>query len=384
MVHDINLSWRGGLDELVKNLEQQKKDKIDFVVDTRTVALEADGATMNDGGYLKLVPKAGENQAGEFITTPHRLSPRALEQLGERVKPSIPGKFAKELTAAEPVIAAGLYNSMMAKNPSRVLFRCLNGRVRAALSSKYRVFDDLDIAFNTLGTIKDKGGSVLECTASESRFEIKFTATHMVRHIPENRGGGAAEKHQGRSSLDPNDFKHLGVGAVCPFVRVSHSGVGEGGLNIGYGVLRLGCINGAVMDQMMNQIHLGSAMDIGMLSEETISVDSKAIMLKCRDLIRSSLDPSRFDSLIAIAKDAASDKILAPTAAVDNLVENSDLTDTDKEGILQYFLRDYDQNRWGLAQAVSRYSQDTDNPEDARVLEGVAGTLINSGSLIGA
>lgn len=377
----VSASWRGGLPELVKELERQKAAKIDFVADSRSVKVMPRNVGTGTG-FLEIV--AGDKQVGEFLTAPHRLSDRAIDQIGERVKPTVPGRFARELAAQQPRIAADLLNQMLTETPSRVMFRCLDGRVRAALSNKYRILDDLDIAFASLDVIKRNNGTILECTASESRMEIKFTATHMVEHIPEDRGGGGFEKHLRRTTLDPNQFRNLGKGAVCPFVRVSHSGVGEGGLNVGYGVLRLACINGAVTEQAMNQIHLGAAQDMGLLTEETIAADSKAIMLKCRDLIQVSLDSRTFGRIVTVAKKAQADTIEAPSAAVANLVENAGLSDADREGILAHFLRDYDANRWGLAQAVSRYSQECDDADTASTLETVSGKIITSGALIGA
>jgi hypothetical protein len=379
--NQVSASWRGGLPELVKELERQKAAKIDFVADSRSVKVMPRNVGTGNG-FLEIV--AGDKQVGEFLTAPHTLSDRAIDQIGERVKPTVPGRFARELAAQQPRIAANLLNEMLTETPSRVMFRCLDGRVRAALSNKYRILDDLDIAFASLDVIKRNNGTILECTASEARMEIKFTATHMVEHIPEDRGGGGFEKHLRRTTLDPNQFRNLGRGAVCPFVRVSHSGVGEGGLNVGYGILRLACINGAVTEQAMNQIHLGAASDIGLLTEETIAADSRAIMLKCRDLIQASLDPRTFGRIVSVAKKAQADVIEAPSAAVANLVENAGLTDADREGILAHFLRDYDANRWGLAQAVSRYSQECDDADTASNLETVSGKIIASPALIGA
>jgi len=378
----VEVSWRGGLPELVKELHRQKETKIDFVADSRSVRFEPRKGDKVGEGQLVLCPEVGDHQVGEFILSPQTLSLRAIDQFGERMTPNVPGRFGRELVAKQPEIAATLLNEMRKASPSRVMFRCLDNRVRAALSDKYRILDDLDIAFSSLGVIEKNQGTILECSASESRMEIKFTATHMLDYIPEERGGSGNEKHINRSTLNPNQFKDLGRGAVCPFVRVSHSGVGEGGLGIGFGLMRLACINGAIVEQAMNQIHLGSVQGMGMLSEEAISADSKAIMLKCRDLIQASLDPKTFKRIVNVAKAATEQVITSPTAAVANLVENASLTEADQDFILQYFLRDYDQNRWGLAQAVSRYSQDQDDAKDASELETIAGKITASDRLL--
>ena len=71
-----------------------------------------------------------------------------------------------------------------------------------------------------------------------------------------------------------------------------------------------------------------------------------------------------------------------PSNAVDNLVKNTSLADDARDSILGHFLRDYDSTRYGLAQAVSRYSQEIEQGDDAADIEGVCGKLIKSGELI--
>lgn len=377
----LSVTWRCGLPALVAELDRQRASRVDFVAsaaDLRVIPLAIPNLP---APVPALAPAPGNAQVGEWLTAPTPISRRAYDQLATRLSPSVPTRFARDLFTTSPAIASNLLNDLSSLGGGRRLIRCLDNKVRAVLSDKYRIFDDYDIALTTLDAIRASEGTVLDCVASDSRFDIRFTATHMIEHIPETRGGDGNAEHISRTTLDPNQFKHLGLGAVCPFVRVSHSSVGEGGLSVSYGILRLFCLNGAITDRVLNQIHIGAATNVGLLSEETVAADSKAIMLKCRDLIQASLKPETFRSVVSSAKAAASDYVVAPSSAVQNIVSSSHLTDTDREGILQYFLRDYDQNRWGLAQAVSRYAQDVD-ADKAVELESVSGSLIKSGSLL--
>jgi hypothetical protein len=68
--------------------------------------------------------------------------------------------------------------------------------------------------------------------------------------------------------------------------------------------------------------------------------------------------------------------VSAPTDAVGLIVEANNVSDEMRNRILEHFLRDYDQTRYGLAQAVARAAQDTESPDEADELESLAGGLL--------
>ena len=58
------------------------------------------------------------------------------------------------------------------------------------------------------------------------------------------------------------------------------------------------------------------------------------------------------------------------------IVEREGLDEGTKDSILQHFLRDYEATAYGLAQAISRASQDEVDADKSSDLEQVAGKLI--------
>ena len=133
----------------------------------------------------------------------------------------------------------------------------------------------------------------------------------------------------------------------------------------------------------MRAVHLGSKLDLGVFSEETIAADSKAIMCKMVDAIKACFDPAVFEKHILLREGAQSDVIEAPTMAVDNVVKAFDINEDDRDRLLSYFVKDYAMTRDGLSQAVSRMAQDEfDNVDKSADFEAMAGKLIEQPALV--
>lgn len=365
---------RGHLGQIMAELERQKSTKLDFCADSRTMIVSPH--------ERDIMLQPGDLQTGEWL--PKEGLPflmQALEQLGDRVSPDVPGRFLRKLAAERPEIASRMMHDLMHATGKRYFFRCLDGRVRAVLSSQFRALDHYDYIFEALPVIKENDGFVLEAMLNDRNMEIKFTSPRLSATAPNSKNGGSSEKFN-KIAL-PSTFE---VGKVYPFFGLSNSETGHGGLDIYAGIFEPRCKNGMMLETILNRVHLGEKLDKGVYTEETQAADTKAIMLKARDAIRSSLSGTMFNQMMENVNEAAVTPIKAPTGAVDNLVKNASLTDAAKDAILRHFLSDYDMTRYGLAGAVSRAAQDTESVEDAAALEDLSGKLIKDkkGVLIAA
>jgi hypothetical protein len=376
---------RGTLTDLVDELERQKDSKIDFVADGRDLNVQADGET------LRVRPASA--QVGEFLDADGvALSLRSVKQFGARLDPPVPGRFSEALTVGHPDIAAAMLNDLMHANGKRHLVRCLDGKVRAVLSDSYRIMDNFDLAFTALGVVKQGGGEVIEASLSDTHMRLKFTTRDVWDVIETTRtrsdkgswyaGGIGSEEHLSRVAAKSGDDLPGGPGTVHPLVTLSNSETGHGGLHCRIGILQGICFNLATVEDVVTRIHLGSKLDAGIFSEESIAADSKAIMLKARDAVQAAFDPAKFKLIVAKSREATTDEIAAPQTAVSNFVDAAGMNDDDKESILAHFVRDYDQTRYGLAQAVARYAQDVDDADDAASIEDSAGKLILTPAMI--
>ena len=384
----VNKAWsgRGTLKDLVAELYRQKATKLDVCVDVREMFVRAEKGGANDGG-LSLCPNSA--QSSEFLpATGLPISTSALCQIGERVEPNIPAKFAKEIAEKRPGRAAELFSGLMHDTGKRNLVRCLDGRVRAFLSDKYRVLENYDVAFAALDVARAKGAEVLEASLSDKTMRIKMVCREVWDVIDATRagdkggwftGGLGSNEYLGRVAARSGGELPGGAGTIWPVVTIGNSETGHGGLFARLGILHGVCFNLATVESVVAQVHLGEKVAAGVLTAEAIQADSKAIMLKVRDSIASAFDLKKFKEIVARIKGANEDQIAAPSLAVGNLIENTDLPESARDSILEHFLRDYKATRYGLSQAVARAAQDVADGDDAAGMEAIAGKLVEVG-----
>jgi hypothetical protein len=375
---------RGSLQNLVGELQRQRESRIDFVADTRQLRLVSplDDAKRQPMRLVPNAPQVAEWLPKEGVT----INDHALSQIGEIASPSLPVKYLRELAGARPEIAAQLINQTA--TAKRRFIRVLDGRVRAFLSDTYRVMDHYDLAFAALDIADKVGARVLECSLSDSHMRMKLVTDSIWRKIDtaQQSGGGAHEWVTG-DDADPKyrdatdyagngDPMEGGRGTVCPVVTISNSETGQGGLNIRLGIFEKYCLNTSLIESGIRQIHLGSRLEEGVFTAETRAADSNAMSLACRDVIAGAFSVEGFDRIVAKAQKAQSTSILAPTAAVAQLVEMKLVPEARREALLERFLRNYDSTAWGLAQAVSRIAQEFESGDDAAEIENVAGAIV--------
>jgi hypothetical protein len=369
-------SGRGKLSQLVAELERQTTAKADFVADTRSLKVEATEA----GG---LVLKAKDRAAGEWLPQPAPIRPAALLQFGEKAEPGIPGMFLKRLAETRPQRAAELLNGLMNDGPARRFVRVLDGNVRGFLSDRFRVLDHFDIAAAALQSAKEAGAVPLEAALSETGMRLKLTTPHLWETITQARKEGKAIKTGmlgSREYLEAVGFRMGddmpgGGGTVYPLVTVSNSETGHGGFSVQLGIFEGACANGMIFEKAVAQVHLGERQQVGIFTEQTIAVESKAIFLKARDAVAAAFKRDTFAALVNRCREAQAQPIRAPQSAVENVAKAAGLSDKGREALLSYFLGDYDMTRFGLAQAVARAAQDLPQLDDAAALEAVAGKV---------
>lgn len=372
---------RTDLAHLMSEIQRQQASKIDFVSDIRDFRFTAS---------LELTPTTPGSQVSEFIGASMPVRPFALEQLGQRLPVPIPSLFLRSLSAAIPRGAASLLNNeILSWRPRatddpgdgdpRMLVRCLDSHARAFLSARYRVMDHVDTCMLALEEAKRVDAVPIECSLTDTKMRLKLVRTDVAETIPGIvRHGGPSESSYKR--LDRSTVARLQsdqkAGVFMPGVTISNSETGDGGLNVGFFIFDPVCLNGLVIERALRAVHIGGKLELGRLSAETIEADSRATMLKARDLIRSAFAPDFFSTLTSSLRASISIPILAPTTAVQNIVDANALTDADRDAILAHFLRDYDSTQFGLASAVSRHAQDLDDADKSHLLESLAGSLL--------
>lgn len=392
-IAEFNDAWkgRGNLANLVTELERQRDARNDFVSDTRHLEVKCE-AFADEPPRVQLIPTTAS--AFEWMPDgPMDFLQSAYHQLAGKTTPPIPTKFFDLMLADRPDRLTTLINSLHEDEPKKRFIRCLDNKIRAWLSNGYRVIENLDMAFTCLDEAQKKGAQVFEASLSDKRMRIKFCTQQVWDKIDiTQRSGPKGEWFAGaignkeligRTILGARIREELpgGPGTIHPVVSVLNSETGHGGFYVRIGILMGICFNVATLETVVSQVHLGERLDEGIFSREAISAESKAIMLKARDAVRAAFDQDKFRKMVAKAREAQADAISQPSGAIDNIVKAGIINEEQREAVLQYFLRDYDQTRFGLSQAVSRLAQDIDDSDIAGDMEEGAGLILKTPAL---
>lgn len=163
-------------------------------------------------------------------------------------------------------------------------------------------------------------------------------------------------------------------------ILISNSETGLGAVNVQPLVYRLACLNGMVVNDSRvstRRNHVGRANstdeNFALYSQETLDQDGKAFMMKVQDTVRAAVDEARFARVLDTMKESTQAKL--DTSDVPALVKltssNFGLTDAEGKGVLQHLLEGADYTLYGLANAVTRYSQDVEDYDRASKLEAI-------------
>lgn len=399
---------RGSLTQVVHELRRQAEAKCDFVADTRDMEFG-----VNPRGGLVLMPR--DDNLRDFLPRAGiPLLDQAIQQVAvkapipaqgdDKRNAGIPLKFFKSSLRKHPRRTTDYLNGVMHDDSRRRLVRCLDDRVRAFVSDQYRVIDTLDVAKQALAILKDLDGKVIEASVTDSHVRLKLVATDIWQQIENTRttedgwyasGLGNPDMLRRVSAQSRDDLRPLtdkmrdqgGPDTVWPVATISNSETGHGGLSFRGGLLKAVCFNLATVEEVLRAVHLGSRLEAGIYTRETVESESETIFLKMRDNLGTWFTAEKFADVCQKMAGTAMTRIEKPSAAVGLIVKACDaLVDDDTDSILDYFMAE-NRTVHGLGQAISRLAQDTEDASRAETLEDLAGEMLmgkHTGSLVGS
>lgn len=290
----------------------------------------------------------------------YQLDQTAHEQLSEWLK--IPRTYYERLRREAP----GLYRSnvrhWLRDSERSYLIRLLGNDVRAVLSTRYRPLDNDALAHAVLPVLREHGFEIESSEVGSSRLFLKAVSTRIEAPV-----------HEGD--------------VVRMAVSISNSEVGAGALRIDPMLYFLACTNGLVVEEdRLRKLHVGrNTEDISSAQEffrdDTRRADDVVFWMKVQDALRGILAPERFRSQLAKLRSARGDEIAAaPEKVVEVTARRLRFNDEERAAILTHFIRGHagreELTRYGLAQAISRASQDVASYARATELERLSGGII--------
>ncbi len=342
------------LQDLVLSLEQQHATKHDYVVTSGSII-------MNDGSLI--LPSNRE------IYAPNLICHEGIsEKLGiplayyQRMKTELPQLLDTSVTS-------WLHNQSDKKVLLRTFETSGDSIARAFLSNSYLALDNYDVLFAALDAIKSTGVKVeiTKAVVTDRRLylmcvapEVEVDATNMLKGYLAN-----------------GDKSHLGNGIISGFV-ITNSEVGQGQFQVRPRAVILKCNNGLIVpDDSFSRVHLGSKLEEGLVtwSQETKNKNYELIISQVKDAVNTYMSKDYLGKVIDRIAEASGQRLERPVDTVQHVCKHLRYNDTQRQSILDFFLRDGDLSAAGVVHAITRHAQD-EKPDDQYNMEVQAFTIL--------
>ena len=178
------------------------------------------------------------------------------------------------------------------------------------------------------------------------------------------------------AEVSPGDIVQVGV-------VISNSETGQGAVCVQPLIFRLVCSNGMVVNEARaRRNHIGrvnsSDENLMLYSDATLEADDKAFIMKVQDTVRAAVDEARFAMVVDKLRESKDKKL--NTKDIPSVVKMAaaglKLTEAEGDGVLNHLIQDADYTLYGLANAVTRYSQDVEDYDRASKLEEIGYQVI--------
>ncbi len=330
------------LQELAIELNRQNAAKVDYLVDTGSLRMDAYDSQV----YLQM----HDNE--ERPMEPLEINSIAHQQIGTYTK--IPAPYYNRMLTEQPELLAHNVNTWLQRESAQRMLRTLDGTARAFLSNRYRRIDNAEIAQIVLPELQKLNGAIFEsCQITNSRMYIKVVNPRL------------------QAEVSPGDIVQAGI-------IISNSEVGQGSVSIQPLVYRLVCSNGMVInDAQTKKYHIGRTNstegNLELYAQDTLEAMDTAFIKQIRDTVSAAVDEARFSQVVGLMKQAKETAL--DTTDIPNVVQLTakefGITESERGGVLQHLIEGKDLSLYGLSNAVTRYSQDVDSYDRATELEGV-------------
>jgi hypothetical protein len=351
--------------DLAKEIERRSNAKKDFVAKTNGLSLSVLEPNDTDADFDRLLRvNVGDGQ----------FSPNEIfhDQLGTFC--DIPAKYYDRCRKEDPALLAHNVNTWLSRGTGKRLVRTLDNTARAFLSDRYRPLENEDLAAAILPTLlESKHLDIMSCEVTSAKLYIKVVDKAVTRELA-------------KTGNYFGDQQHRIVRITSPAITISNSEVGYGALSIQAGIFDSFCSNLATFsERSLKKYHVGSRHDLvtdelyALLSDDTRKKTDAALWSQVRDVVKGAFAEDRFNALCDSLDEAQTDKIdkEADVVKVVNLTGRKiGLTEKESGGVLRHLIEGGDLSRYGLYNAVTRFSQDVENYDRATDLERLGGAVM--------
>lgn len=305
---------------------------------------------------------------------------RAHSQLAGRA--GVPTVYNDRIRASHPDLWVHTMSELYPKTPT--LFRLIDrdGAVtmRAALSDRYQIIDNVDVLTAMLQAFIDSG-----LGANEVEIDGDFDADDgllRIRCVVPSVGIAARELvARYRSPFDSRTGQELPM--IWAGIEVSNSETGNGALSIAPRSVLQVCRNGmtrTVDGEAFRRVHLGAKLETsGVISwsEATRAKQLELVASAARDAITTFVSPEFLRRCVDEASAAAGIEVTNPDATMARVVKSAQLTDDEANTVLSNWIRSGDSTVLGIAHAVTATAQRIESSDRQAELEREFWNIVN-------
>ncbi len=389
------------LTDMVRLLEQQHTAKLDLVVPAVSLGAK--------DGYLELSGAAPVLDERGVTAVDGLYQPTAAADSQIAAKLEIPGRYLSKLRTENRLdLYDANVNSLLHGHPDGAapedrsfLLRLFTGDtgeaglVRAFLSDRYGVIDNLDVLTAVLDGIRqaDSDARVRECDLSETSMHCKVFSPNVSALAPNFLAGYrspftnpdlAAEWRKASGDLarwrpiaarEGRGYQPGTEPVLFAGFRIANSETGHHALTLKPELVVKVCGNGLTIPLFtQTRRHLGERLSGGALnwSQDTLHKKLAVITAETRDTVMQWLSPQFLNDRVAELEQQAATPIREPEKTLEVVATQVGFSDAERAGILTHFIAGGQLSAAGLANAVTSYSQTVPDPARADALDDLA------------
>ncbi len=355
------------IQDLVTEVQRQATEKRDFIASTR----ESYRMVEIEGESMFVVLREGGDELERF-----KISRHCHNQIASRLQ--IPWRYYQRLLTDHPDMVRDSVNKLFEREPEMRMLRTLDGYARAFLSDRFNVdFDNVDVLGDTLPVLYDSPQEIVplstNITAERMDLKLLFTddslAIDLGTPVSPANDGWAAGREPSTVAEEIAQRSH-GRDIVRPGLVMSNSEVGLGKLKFRAFFYRDYCTNGCVFGTedafSFARSHIGGRL-VGDASYQIVSQGTKQaerdlIVSQVRDGLSALVDPQRVQAMgdhLRRLKNATA-AAQEPQAAVEVVVKELEMTESEGSKVLENLLGDRDLSQWGMLNAVTKVANEDD------------------------
>lgn len=378
---------RASLEHLVQRLQAERLVRHDLIVPASNLSMDglepvvtiADVPVDDDLGELLSSMPGIRLSDGSVEAVAYDVLDPAHAQLGDTL--GIPRRYYRRMMDEhQPLLASNVNRWLRHPDEARSFlvrtFRPEPGKgdrgvIRAVLSNRYAIMDNLDLLATMLETVKRMGVNVRIETGdlSAQRMHLRLTCPDVTLPVPELM----------------RRYRNPGTGGqdvrLTAGLLITNSETGHGAFNCTPRPIA-NCYFNALLwkPHALRRVHLGERLDDGVVewSAETHKKQRELVEAQTADAIRTFLSTDYLEKLTAEMMGAAKKEVKHPQTTVVKACQQVGIPEEERDEVFRYFIQGGDTSHLGVVQAMTYHAQQQDDPELQYTIEMAIADLVSS------